>query len=228
MRPVLPCLVLLLSCKSGGDEEAQDKSNTDPAINRVEVLDKSSKDLDVSGSANAVDESKTAVLPPVKLYLDFVGISAMHKTFFTDSRVTGKVQERLQGHVSGSVGVRIDFIRNKGRIRIQVDPEYLVANLGTPDAIHLESLAPLTEAAAFYRDWVAGNFDLRIQNFDIGLDITPKNSVCKITVAGDPPPDGKEFSPCIEVDGTAYCGALADGILRLPPDYRDAVAKCFF
>ena len=228
MRPALPCLVLLLSCASGGDEEAQEKSNIDPAINRVEVLEQSPKDLEINGSANANDEREMAVLPPVKLYLDFVGISAMHKTFFTDSRVTRKVQERLQGHVSGSVGVRIDFVRNKGRIRIQVDPEYLVASVGTPDAIHLESLAPLTQAAAFYRDWVAGNFDLRIQNFEIGLDVTPKNSVCKITVAGDPPPDGKEFSPCIEVDGTAFCGALADGILRLPPGDRDAVAKCFF
>jgi hypothetical protein len=223
LRPALPCLVILLACKSGGDEEAQEKTIIDPVVNRVEVVEEV-KDLQVEAGAKSV----APALAPVKLYLDFVGIRPMHKTFFTDSRVTREVQKRLQGHVSGSVGVRIDFIKNQGRIRIQVAPEYLVADLGTPEAIHLERLAPLTQAAAFYRDWVAGNFDLRVQNFEIGLDITPKNSVCKITVAGDLPPDGKEFSPCIEVDGTAFCGALADGILRLPPIHREAVAMCFF
>jgi hypothetical protein len=135
----------------------------------------------------------------------------------------------LRGHVSGAVAVSIAYVNQTGRghIRIQVGPEALVDELGRPEAMNLKALVPLTQTVAFYRDWVAGNFDLRIHNFDIGLDITPPKGVCKMTVVGDPPPDGTEFAPCIEVDGTAYCGELSEGVLRLPTAYCDAVAKCF-
>ena len=219
MRTALACWALLFSCKSADTGEDLPETDKRPPVKRVDVP------VQAAGTEKADSEQVDAA--PVKLYLDFVGIGAMHKTFFTDSRVTRKVQQKLRGHVSGSVGVLIGFERNQGRIRVQVAPDLLVASLGTPDAIQLNSLVPLTKAAAFYRDWVAGNYDLRVHNFEIGLDITPKDGVCKITVAGDPPPDGTEFAPCIEVDGTALCGELTEGVLRLPSAHHETVGRCF-
>lgn len=223
MRSGFACWVLLLSCGGADSEEPESEEEAGPAVKRVN-LPPLVEEADPAAIEAANEKVKSV---PVKLYLDFVGIGALHKTFFMDTRVTRKVQQKLQGHVSGPVGVLIEFKNNQGRIRIQVDPEFLVANLGTPGAVQMSSLVPLTQAAAFYRDWVAGNFDLRVHNFEIGLDITPKNKVCKITVTGDPPPDGTQFTPCIEVDGTALCGELTEGVLRLPPVHHDAVGRCF-
>jgi hypothetical protein len=222
LRIALAGWAFLVSCKSTEVEEKPPESNEQPIVKRVDVPAqedgiKQSTAPETQGQVGAV---------PVKLYLDFVGIGAMHKTFFTDPRVTRKVQQKLLGHVSGSVGVLIGFEKNQGRIRVQVAPDLLVASLGTPDAIQLSSLTPLTQTAAFYRDWVASYFDLRVQNFEIGLDITPKKGVCKITVAGDPPLDGTEFAPCIEVDGTALCGELTEGVLRLPSAHHETVGRC--
>lgn len=222
MRSGLVCWALLLSCGGAESEALEDEEKAGPAVKRVNL-----PALAEAAGPSATDSIDAQVKSvPVKLYLDFAGIGALHKTFFTDTRVTRKLQQKLHGHVSGPVGVLIDFEKNQGRIRIQVDPKYLVANLGSPDAVQMSSLVPLTQAVAFYRDWVAGHYDLRVHNFEIGLDITPKNSVCKITVTGDPPPDGTQFAPCIEVDGAALCGELTEGVLRLPPVHRDAVSRC--
>jgi len=223
LRTALVCWAFLFSCKGPDAGENPPERDEQPAIKRVKIPVQADG-IEESVAPEAQEQVDAA---PVKLYLDFVGIGKLHKSFFMDSRVTRKMQHKLQGHVSGSVGVLIGFKNNQGRIRIQVDPKFLVAPLGTPDAIQMGSLIPLTQAAAFYRDWVAGNFDLRVHNFEIGLDITPNKSVCKITVAGDPPPDGTEFAPCIEVDGTALCGELTEGVLHLPPAHHETVGRCF-
>ena len=70
--------------------------------------------------------------PAVKLYVEFEGIGAMHKSFFLDDRVTVELQKRLRGHVDGAVGVSVAYENRTGRgsIRIQVEPQKIAAARG--------------------------------------------------------------------------------------------------
>ena len=180
----------------------------------------------LAGTAVEGDEASDS---SVKLYVEFDGIGALHKSFFLDDRVTAELQERLRGHVDGAVGVRVAYDNRTGRgsIRIQVEPHKIVAAKGKSDEWSTSALTPFTKAAAFYRDWVASHFDLRVQNFGIGLDITPARALCAVEVAGSPPPDGEELAPCITVDGEEICGTPSGETLNFPAEHRDAVAKCF-
>ena len=177
----------------------------------------------------AAENSDEGSAPSVKLYVEFDGIGALHKSFFLDDRVTAELQKRLRGHVDGAVGVRVAYENRTGRgsIRIQVEPHKIVAAKGKSDKWSTSALTPFTKTAAFYRDWVASHFDLRVQNFGIGLDITPARALCAVEVAGSPPPDGDLLAPCIAVDGEEICGTLSGETLSFPAGHRDAVAKCF-
>lgn len=166
---------------------------------------------------------------PVVLVLEFEGLGALHKSFFTDERVTSELQKRLLGHVNGAVGlvVSYDSGRGLGSIRIQAESDQFTRPLGGPEAVDLESAVPLTKTVAFYRDWVASNFDFRVQNFDVSLELTRGSNVCTFKPEGAPPPDGTQISPCFMAGSEEVCGTVADMVLSVPAAHRKAVGRCF-
>ena len=164
----------------------------------------------------------------MKLYVEFDGIGALHKSFFADERVTAELQQRLRGHVDGAVGIIVGFDtrRAQGSIRIQVEPNRLTAEIGSSSSLNLNAVVPLTKTAAFYREWVASNFDFRVQNFEVGLDVTSGRHVCAFGLTGPPPPDGTQIAPCFTVDGMEVCGDLRGSRLTIPAAHRESLGRC--
>ena len=175
-----------------------------------------------------VQDGDVGEAAPVSLVLEFEGLGALHKSFFADERVTAALQKRLQGHVSGAIGfiVSYDSRRGQGRIRIQAEADQFVLPLGEASSLDLKAAVPLTETVAFYRDWVASNFDFRVQNFDVSLEVTRGSTVCSFEPAGAPPPDGTEINPCFVASGEEVCGTLDDMVLSIPAAHHEAVGRC--
>ena len=217
---------LLVACSTSGSTE--EDGRVDDADVSVSAAHRVDVDVPEAAVAQTSAPGELEEAPPVKLFIEFDGIGALHKSFFMDERVTAQLQQRLRGHVDGAVGILVGFNHRSGRgnIRIQVSPERLTVPLGQKTLLDLNSVVPLTKTAAFYRDWVASNFDFRVLNFDVGLDVTPNRTVCAFELDGAPPPDGSKLAPCFTVDGAEVCGNLQDMKLSISPAHHEAVGRC--
>jgi hypothetical protein len=105
---------------------------------------------------------------------------------------------------------------------------WVTAPAAADGRVDLQAAAPVTAALAAYRDDLASRYDLRIQSlFSIGVDLTRGPVHCVIGPTGDPPPDGRVVSPCLEVNGAPLCG-LPDGdrVAFSAADWR-RLSACF-
>ncbi len=102
----------------------------------------------------------------------------------------------------------------------------------TAKGYDLTPLIPVTRTLAGYRDGVSNGFDLRIGSFRTGVRVIKVSQVCEVWSAGQFPPDGTTFSPCIGLQGHEVCTApdRHEGITELLPDrddVRNQLARCY-
>lgn len=217
-------LFLLFGCSSGPkDLESSEGSNEAAPSADVEAL---SAEIEAEFPAPQAGGDEEAA--PVSLVLEFEGLGALHKSFFADERVTSELQSKLQGHLTGAVGIVVsyDSRRGQGGIRIQAEAGQLNRPIGGPSTLDFSALLPLSTTVAFYRDWVASNFDFRVQNFAVSVELTRGSSVCSFRPSGSPPPDGTQIDPCLEAGGEEVCGTLTDTMLSVPAAHHKAVERC--
>lgn len=146
-----------------------------------------------------------AELVPVEIVWE--GIGALYKSYFSDQKAITALSVALAPYFSETVQLTISFDSEKhlGRIRILVPP----GALRTPpkaSPADLQALSPLLVALAVYRDDLSSRYDIRIQSFHIGLDFFRGPVHCRVSAAGEPPPDGRLVDPCVLVNGQKQCG----------------------
>lgn len=167
--------------------------------------------------------------------LRFYGVGELHQGFLADASLVGKLGSALGSCVNGTaqVIIRWNSEERTGWIQLKVPPEGLTCM----PAAHPEGgwdLAPLTpvgRALAEYRDGAAANYDFRFASFAIGLGFTRGANQCLLRIAGQHPPDGSQFSPCVDIAGVPACagGKEEDGVLRLAHTGREGstISGCF-
>lgn len=183
-----------------------------------------------SGGVLQVNAGEAA---PVQIRFTTVG--PLHQGFFGKSSAVRQLGEGLGSCTDHAVDVDVVWSQKdlEGRIIASVPPESSVcAPTLTDGVVDLTPLVPTTRAVARYRDTVAGFSDFRIANFVVAADIQRQGTICRIRAAGQHPPDGTRFHPCVEVNGERVCaaGSPAEGVVRLAFDddaARRKVARCF-
>ncbi|MDG1481620.1 MAG: hypothetical protein P8R54_18645 [Myxococcota bacterium] len=159
-------------------------------------------------------------IEPVEVVLVWEGIGALHKGFFTDMELYSELTSDLTGHIASPVDlyIRYDSADMIGDIRLRLAPGALARVPSTAgDRIDLQALAPLTTALASYRSSVAARFDFRVESFRVGVESYRGHRICSFSLAGEPPPDGRLLSPCVEINGQQECGvASPDGVVYSP------------
>ncbi|MCB9760939.1 MAG: hypothetical protein H6739_13960 [Alphaproteobacteria bacterium] len=165
---------------------------------------------------------------PIEIIWD--GIGPLYKNFFSNQAALTELSYGLEPHLNGPVQLKIRYDSQEfvGGIRVQVPPDGLKAPLRMDDgAVDLAALAPITTAMATYRDAIAGNYDVRVQSFHIGLDFFRGPVYCGVGIGGGHPPDGTVVSPCLSVNGNEVCGTLEGGLVRYPKEEWKRIRGCF-
>lgn len=165
----------------------------------------------------AVDEVliEGAALPastaePVQLVLVWEGISPLHKSFFSDSAAMEQLGRDLAGSVKAPANVHIAFDshRHIGRILLRLLPNTGIGLVGER-GVSLDSVSPVLQALARYRDAISGRYDTRIAAFRIGLDSYRGVTHCRFGAAGTLPPDGTVVDGCVLINGRPECGTVS-------------------
>ena len=139
--------------------------------------------------------------PPTTLQLRFEGVSRLHQGYFSAPVLLRKLAEGLAGCV-GTVDVEIayDTPKRLGTITMAVEPEELFCKPEREaSGINLRPLEPLGRALASYRSSVASSYDVRVATFEVWLRTRGGEVSCGLKLAGQYPPDGSTWSPCVEV-----------------------------
>ncbi|TNE86029.1 MAG: hypothetical protein EP330_24145 [Deltaproteobacteria bacterium] len=167
--------------------------------------------------------------------LRFFGVGELHKGFLSDPALVGKLGKDLGACVQGTAQVVIRWSNDErvGWIQLKVPPEGLNC-MPEPHADggwDLAPLTPVTQALAQYRDGAAANYDFRFASFHVGTSFTRGANQCLLRIAGQHPPDGTAFSPCVDIAGVPACAGLDEdsGVVRLPHDGRagSTISACF-
>ncbi|MCP4915469.1 MAG: hypothetical protein GY913_00970 [Proteobacteria bacterium] len=164
---------------------------------------------------------------PVEIQWD--GIGALHKGFFSDQEAMTRLAVALAPWLSETVQLQIRYNEDDhiGHLLIQVAPEQLRVPIEAVEGrIGLAVLAPLTTALAEFRDDIAGRFDFRVASFHIGLDFFRGPVHCRVTAAGDHPPDGKLVSPCVLINSDERCGTPEPGGARFDGEALSRLETC--
>jgi hypothetical protein len=171
----------------------------------------------------------------VDVELRFFGVGELHKGFLSDTQLIGRLGKDLGACVQGTAQVLIRWNAEErvGWMQLKVPPGGLRC-MPTPHpegGWDLSPLVPITRALAAYRDGAAGNYDLRFSSFHIGTSFTRGANQCLLRIAGQHPPDGTAFSPCVDIAGVPACAGLDEdaGVTRLPHQGSAAasLAACF-
>lgn len=166
--------------------------------------------------------------------LYFHGVGPLHRGFFAAEEATEHLGEALGACLvdTAQVWVTYDTENRIGHIYLKVPPETAGACLPqlNGEVVEVASLAPVGRALAAYRDRVASNFDFRVANFQVGASFTRGAKSCTLWAAGQFPPDGSTFSPCIQLHDREVCGGdRKDGVTTIPLSGADLayVRECF-
>ncbi len=169
--------------------------------------------------------------------LRFYNISDLHRGFFADPRFSSKLGTELGVCVTGTAQVVISYDSDKwlGRMVLKIPPDQLRAEClpkVTGSTVDLTPLQPVGVALANYRDVVSANTDFRLASFRVGTSFTRGANQCVLQIAGQYPPDGRRWSPCVAFAGIDRCGAgdKIKGVTTLEfTEQRDAAAlsACF-
>lgn len=165
----------------------------------------------------------------VKVELTFQGVGHLHMGFFRDAQAVAGLGQALAGRLkdNAQVYVRYDQDEQYGLIHLKVPPGVMT----TPptvdgERVDLAALAPLTTALSSYRSELASRFDVRIQNFDVGLDFFQGSTHCLVVPGGPMPPDGSIVSPCVRIGDAEVCGTPEPGGVRFAPDVAKKLRDC--
>ena len=185
------------------------------------------------------DTTHTVVYPSavegsVDVELRFHGVGGLHRTFFSDADAVSALGRALGPCVvqTAQVVVSYDQETRIGRIVLKVPPDGLrCLPRAAGDAVDLSPLEPVGVALASYRDALAGGYDYRLASFRVGVTATRGARSCSLWLAGDHPPDGRRWSPCVTVPTGELCaeGSAEEGItvLVMPDRHgRDYVRAC--
>lgn len=216
-------LLLALVAACGGGEQ--------PGPSSIEPLEHPSIVAVPAPEPTEARPSPTGEPVPVELY--FYGVSALHKSFFTNAAGVGSLGDDLGACLTDNAQVVISWSHDEqtGRIFLKVPPGAMTACLPTVSGndIDLSPLEPVGVALAAYRDRVAGNFDMRVSAFHIGVSFTRGAKVCTLWAAGSHPPDGRAWSPRIETANEELRLGTEDGVTRLTAKGGDLryLSDCF-
>lgn len=155
--------------------------------------------------APAPDEPPAREVPPLLLSIEGLGPEIARAISSEDrlSRLASALPSCLE-----RPSLAIDYRDQAGNMT-------LVAQAGRCDSPALRAAA---RALARYRDEVALSVQRRLSTFDLALQI----GGCRLALAGQIPPDGSTFSPCV---GTreAPCPRGLEGVEEIP---RAALEGC--
>lgn len=167
--------------------------------------------------------------------LRFFGVGELHKGFLSDPSLVGRLGKELGSCVNGTAQVLIRWNAEErvGWIQLKVPPDGLACMpVAHPSGgWDLTPLVPVTRALANYRDGAAANYDFRFASFTVGASFTRGANQCLLKIAGQHPPDGTAFSPCVDIAGVSACSGLDEdaGVTRLPHTGSDGarISACF-
>jgi len=158
---------------------------------------------------------------PVAVELYFYGVSKLHQSFFANRDAMTDLGTALGACLTEPAQVVVSWNEEEriGRIFLKAPPEALSGCLPRVDtgAVDLSPLEPVGVGLAAYRDRIAGAFDFRVASFRIGVSFTRGPRTCTVWAAGQHPPDGRQWSACMDFhDRTVCSGAADEGVTRLP------------
>ena len=145
----------------------------------------------------------------------------MHKGFLSDTAIVGGLGTGLGGCVEGTAQVlaRWNAEERVGWLQLKVPPGGLscMPQPHPEGGWDLSPLVPVAVALANYRDRAAAQYDFRFASFNVGISFTRGAHQCLLRLAGQHPPDGSQFSACVDIAGVQHCtgGGADDGVLRL-------------
>lgn len=154
------------------------------------------------------------------IQLQFTTVGALHQGFFAQAKGVQKLGKALGACTDHTVDVQVVWSQKdlEGRIVGQVPSGTTVCEpVVSGTTVDLRPVVPATHGLAAYRDRVAGMSDFRIANFVVGVDLRGGAAVCRLKVAGQHPPDGTRFHPCVEINGERVCaqGDPSEGVEQL-------------
>jgi hypothetical protein len=166
----------------------------------------------------------------VPVQLRFTTVGKLHQGFFGRPELVRKLGRGLGACTTHTVDVDVVWSQAEleGRIVavLPVDSTTCRPRLDG-DVLDLTPLQPVSRGVAAYRDGVAGTSDFRIANFVAAVDLVAEGQVCRLRAAGQHPPDGTRFDPCVSVNGAPVCarGSSEIGVERLVFDNPKDLAK---
>jgi len=171
----------------------------------------------------------------VPVQIRFTTVGPLHQGFFRRESLVRKLGQALGACTDHTVEVDVVWSQKdlEGRIIGQVPQGTTICGpkAAGKTRVDLAPLVPVTRALATYRDGVAGFSDFRIANFVVAADVLDEGVTCRFRAAGQHPPDGTRFHPCVQVNGERICaqGSPAEGVDTLvfddPADARK-VQRC--
>lgn len=165
----------------------------------------------------------------VKVALTFQGVGPLHMGFFNEAQALGDLGLDLGPHLRDTAQVLIyyDSKEFQGTIHLKVPPGLLVAPVPVEgERVDLGALAPLTTALAAYRSAIASRYDVRVQNFAVGLDFFRGSTHCLVQPTGPLPHDGALVSPCVRVGAEELCGTPEPGGVRFGREALATLRSC--
>lgn len=165
----------------------------------------------------------------VDVELTFEGVGQLHQGYFRESQALTGLSNGLGGTLTEDAQVIVHYSQKelKGGIRLRIPPGALARPPRVSgELVDLAALAPITRALASYRGDLGARFDVRINNFTLGLDFVRGSLHCAIGLGGPPPPDGTVVSPCVQIGGQEVCGAPGPEGVKFPPDAAEKLAVC--
>lgn len=220
----------LLACSEKPDEEPPAAELS--AAEAVAQAEAAQEQQAAATGGSEVAAPEVAPLPgadPVEIVLVWQGIGNLHRSWFSSSAAVELLSKGFGGRVAGpaNVYVRHDNEEYVGSIRLQLRPDTLLVEVPVAgEVVDLSALAPITVALARYRSHIGGNYDLRVESFHVGIESFRGPHSCIFGVAGEPPPDGRLVSPCVQLDGAEVCGTTVAGGVRFEPAAVKQIRRC--
>ena len=218
-------LLVLLGCATDAERQAsQQRDAEEAAVSRFGEI--------VAAPAPVVTTSPTpaaATSDPALVAITWDGIGRLHQSFFGETGAVGRLGADLSTTMKTPAKVRIayDDTAVRGEIHAVADAGALLTPLTADGEVFgLQSLAPITMALARYRSGVAMRYDLRIHNFEVGVESTRGGLRCVISPVKTRPPDGRVISPCVSIGGVATCGELGEAGVRFSPTAASQLRVC--
>ncbi|TVQ91972.1 MAG: hypothetical protein EA397_08055 [Deltaproteobacteria bacterium] len=165
----------------------------------------------------------------VPVQLQFTSLSRLHRGFFLREEGVVALGKALAACGGEPVTVEVAYDQEalQGRIVGWIPPgQPVCAPVQGDEGLDLRPMRAMAAALASYRDDVAGRSDFRVANFKVFVQTSEEPKACRFEAAGQYPPDGSTFSPCVMVAGERVCAASEEqGVVLLKPGSGEQAAR---